>query len=64
MGSGAMTEKFDDVCQECGTDYNQEDADGYTFRCNHCGLRTCENCGSGGLCTSCDTDNMAGCLAE
>ncbi len=51
-------------CSECGERTSEsedapEDAP-LVYGCSKCGRLSCDNCGSGGLCSSCDVDEMAG----
>ena len=49
------------VCSECGAREDDESEDApLVFNCSRCGVVTCDNCGSGGMCASCDVDTMAG----
>lgn len=53
------------VCSECGAREDDESEDApLVFSCNRCGVTTCDNCGSGGMCASCDVDDMAGIVDE
>ena len=49
-------------CSECNAQTSEsEDAPEnapLVYSCNGCGRITCDDCGSGGLCSSCDVDNM------
>lgn len=52
-------------CSECGSVSSEsvdppEDAP-LVYGCDGCSRLSCDNCGSGGLCSSCDADQMAGC---
>jgi len=49
------------ICSECQARSDDESEDApLVFSCNRCGAITCDNCGSGGMCTDCDVDTMAG----